>query len=116
METFTQEKKEKCKDTNGLLAVLSNRFKPCHSHIILALQYQKHHRKSNESAKEWMSRLLTKVAKSKYIDPDRLLTEQFIGGLNDNDMTDEILRKVTNLEHTEVTNEHVLSWVHKLET
>ena len=43
--------------------------------------------------------------------PNRLLTEQFIGGLNDNDMTDEIFREITTLENTEeATGEHVLIW------
>ena len=45
-----------------------------------------------------MSRLQTKVAGFEYRESERLLTEQFIGGLNDN-MTDEILRDVTMQEN-----------------
>ena len=40
-ETFTQEKKEKCKTTKRLSSVLSNRFNLYHNWIILALQNQK---------------------------------------------------------------------------
>ena len=50
METFIQEEKEKSKTTKGLFRVLNKRSKMCHNHIILALQYQKQHRKSHESA------------------------------------------------------------------
>ena len=57
METLTQEEKEKCRNTKGLFSMLSIRFKPCHNHIMLALQYLKLHRKSNESVQEWMCRL-----------------------------------------------------------
>ena len=41
-----------------------------------------------------MGRLQTKVAVCKYRECDRILTEQFIGELNDKGMTDEILRDV----------------------
>ena len=46
-----------------------------------------------------MGRLQTKVAECEYREPERLLTELFIGGLNDNDMNDEILREATTLEN-----------------
>ena len=62
-----------------------------------------------------MGKLQTKVAECKYRDPDRLLTEQFIGGLNNEDMTNEILRQVTALENTEeVTSECSLGCMHRL--
>ena len=43
-----------------------------------------------------MDRLQTKVAKCEYIEHIRLLMEQFIGGLNNDDMTDEILLEVSH--------------------
>ena len=56
-----------------------------------------------------MGRLWTKVAKCECSESDRLLTEQFIGGLNDADMCDEILSEVTMLENIEdATSKHVL--------
>ena len=44
-----RRKKKYVKPQKGLFSVLSNRFKPCHYHIILSLQYQKY-RKNIESA------------------------------------------------------------------
>ena len=70
--------------------MLSNRFKPHLDHTILSFQYQKLHRKSNGTAQGWIGRLQTKVTECEYRDPNRLLPEQFICGLNDDDMTDEI--------------------------
>ena len=47
---------------------------------------------------------------------DSLLIEQFKGGLDDEDMTDEILREVTTIENIEeTTGECVLSSVCKVE-
>ena len=40
-ETFIQEGKEKSKTTEGLLAMLSNRFMLHNNYIILTVQYQK---------------------------------------------------------------------------
>ena len=59
-----------------------------------------------------MGRLQTK-AECEYGESDQLLTEQFIGGLNDGEMTDEILREMTMLENTEsATKECMLIWMH----
>ena len=56
------------------------------------------------------------VAECKYKESDRLLTEQFIGRLHNDDMTGEILGEVKTLENTEEsTIEHVLSCAHRLE-
>ena len=57
IEMFTQEEKEICKTMKGLFSMLSNSFKPCHNCIILTLQYQTLHRKTNESAKELIGKL-----------------------------------------------------------
>ena len=54
-----------------------------------------------------MGRLQTKVAECEYREYDRLLTEKFIGGHNDEGMTDEMLREVA-------TSEHILTWVHRV--
>ena len=44
-----------------------------------------------------MGRLWPKAVECEYRDYNRLPTEQFIGGLNDKGMTDEILREVAML-------------------
>ena len=63
-----------------------------------------------------MGRLWTNVAKWEYRKPDRLLTEQFIGHLNADDMTDKTIREITTLENIEeATSEYVLCWMHRVE-
>ena len=56
------------------------------------LQYGRLHRKNNESALGLRSRLRTKAAECQYKEYDKLLTEQFISGLNDDGRIDEILK------------------------
>ena len=77
---------------------------------MISLLYQKLQRKSIESAQEWMGRLQTKGAKCEYKEYGSLLTEQLLGGLNNEGMTDEILRDpVVALEDTEESSiEHAL--------
>ena len=42
--------------------------------------------------------------------------EQFIGGLNYEDMTDEILREIATLgDIKDTTHECILTWVHRVE-
>ena len=57
IETFTQEAKQTCKTMKGLFSVLGKKFKPCYSHKIISLQYQKLQSKSNEFAQKRMGRL-----------------------------------------------------------
>ena len=55
----------------------------------------------------------TKVAECEYRKSDRLLMEHFIGGLNDDNMTEEILKEVTMLENIEeTTGESMLGLTH----
>ena len=55
----------------------------------------------------------TKTAECEY---GRLLTEQFIVGLNDEGTIDEILREVATGEDIEdAMSEHMLIWAHKVE-
>ena len=57
-----------------------------------------------------MGRLQKKVAECDYKELNRSLTKQFIGRLNDDDMTDEILGEVATIENMEgATTKHVLN-------
>ena len=61
-----------------------------------------------------MGRLWTEVARCEYEEPDRLVPEQFIAWVNNDDMTGEILQ-VTTLENIgEFTMELMLSWVYRV--
>ena len=54
------------------------------------MQFHKLIGQSNESTEEWMGRLRTAVVKCNYKEIDRQLKEQFIHGLNDEEMLVEI--------------------------
>ena len=55
------------------------------------------HRKNSVAAQEWMGRLWTEEVECEYKEYDRLLTEQFISGLNDKGMNVEILKESATL-------------------
>ena len=59
--------------------------------MILSLQYCKLHRKEDESAQEWMGRLCIKEGECNYKEHDRRLKEQFINGIDD----EEIIKELT---------------------
>ena len=62
IKMFPHEKHKNCKTAKGLFSILSNKFKLQCNRILLSLQYQKLHRKNNESGWEWMGKLCTKLA------------------------------------------------------
>ena len=63
--------------------------------VTLTKQFHKLICCSNESVKEWMGRLRTAVVECKYKEGNRQLKEQFIHGLNDDEMLVEVIRKLT---------------------
>ena len=61
-------------------------------------------------------RLRTNAAECQYKEYNRLLTKEFISGLIDDGMIDEILKGVAVLEDiSDVTCEHVLFWALRIE-
>ena len=69
-----------------------------------------------ESAEEWMGRLCVVVAECGYREVDRQLKEQFIHGLNDKGMLDEIIKELTAKRKNDPTNsEDVLIWAKRVE-
>ena len=83
--------------------------------MILSLQYCKLHRKGNEYAQEWMDRLIIKVAECNYKEHDTELKEQFINSINDEDITQEIIKLLTAQKNTgEIDSEQVLMWAKEL--
>ena len=80
------------------------------------MQFHKLIRQSNENTEEWMGRLRTAVVKYNYKDIDRQLKEQFIHGLNDEEMLAEIIRELTKSdENTNIHSENVLPWAKRVE-
>ena len=80
--------------------MLINKFKPQYNGTIKSLQFCKLVRQVNENSEEWMGRLWLTVVECSYKEKDRLLKEQFIHRLNDNDneMLVEIIWEVTKTE------------------
>ena len=71
-------------------------------------------RKSNESTEECMGRLRTAMVECNYNKIDRQLKEQFIHGLNDEQMLAEITRELTKCEENiTIHSENVLSWAQR---
>ena len=96
--TLTGEGHKACNNEKSLLDTLNRKFKPQDNKTIKSLQFCKLIRQSNESAEEWMGRLRKAVVKCSYKEIDRQLKEQFIHGLNDEEMLVEIIRELTKCE------------------
>ena len=63
-----------------------------------------------------MGKLRIAATECKYKEINRQLKEQFIHGLNDSDMSIEIIKKLVKLEENDnVTSEQVLTWARRVE-
>ena len=61
----------------------------------LSLQYCKLHRKENESMKEWMDRFCIKPAECYQKEYKRWFKEQFMKGIDDEQVMEEIIKELT---------------------
>ena len=96
--------------------MLATKFKPQYNEMVKPLQFRKLYRLENESAGEWMGRLHVVAAECNYRELDRQLKEQFIHGLNNRCMLDEMIRELTAKNNEEqVTSEGMLIWVKRIE-
>ena len=96
---------------------LNRKFKPQYNETINSLQFWKLIGQSDESVEEWISRLRTAAVKCNYKEIDRQLKEQFIHGLNDEEMLAEIITELTKCdENTTVHSENVLTWAKRVQT
>ena len=72
--------------------------------------------RSNESVKEWTGRLRTAAVECKYKEVDRQLKEQFIHGVNDDEILEEVARELTKYgEDVTIPSESVLAWARSVE-
>ena len=79
------------------------------------LQFRKLYRFKGESAEEWMGRVHVAATECSYREVDQQLKEQFIHGLNDKTMLDEVIRELTAKHNNEqTTSEDVLVWAKEL--
>ena len=99
----------------GLSTTLNNKFKPQYNETIKSLHFCKLGRRMNENAEEWLGRLRLAAVECNYKEIDRQLKEQFMHGLNDNDMPAEIISELTKAEEsTAVISEQVLIWAKRV--
>ena len=64
-----------------------------------------------------MGRLCVKVMDGKYVEHDRRLKNQFINGLDEENIVEEIIRKIIALQDTnEVRSEQILLWAQRVGT
>ena len=91
------------------------KFKPQYNDTIKSLQFRKLCRVEGKSADEWMGSCAV-VTDCNYRELDSQLVEQFIHGLNDKVMLDEIIRELTAITNDKhVTSEGVLAWAKRTE-
>ena len=116
IETLTENEKEACSTLQGLFNMLATKFKLQYNETVKSLQFRKLHRLENESADEWIGRLGVAPAECNYRELDGQLKEQFIHGLSDKLMLDEIIRELTaKNRHEQGTSEGVLIWAKRIE-
>ena len=99
-----------------LFDILTTKFKLQYNEMVKSLQYRKLYRLENESASEWMGRLHVAAAECNFRELNRQLKEQFIHGLNDRCMLDEIIRELTaKINDEQMTSEGMLIWAKRIE-
>ena len=63
----------------------------------------------DENVEEWMKRVRLEAEECEYIEPDRWITEQFLCGLDDEDMQTKLMSEIKAKNKTDnVTSEQVL--------
>ena len=105
---LTTAEKETCNTLEGLFETLCNKFKPQYNETI---QFRTLYRYEDENMEEWMGRLHVPVVECNYQEMDRQFKEQFIHGLKDKHMLEEIIKELTATSSDDhVTSGSVLAW------
>ena len=116
LETICQAEQEACNAEEGLFKTNSNRFIPQYNDTIKSIKFQKTVRQHNKNAQHWMGRLRIAAIECNYKEIDRQWKEQYIHGLNDNDMMVEIIKKLTKSEENkDVTSNQAPQWARQVE-
>ena len=84
---------EQYRISTGLCEVLHQKFILQHEGTILSLQHCKLIREQNTNDEEWMGCFRIRANEFGYKEKDRRLKEQFINGINDDDMMTGIIKK-----------------------
>ena len=116
IESLTEVEKQACGTLQWLIDTLAKTFRPQYNEIIKSLQFRQLCRHDGENAEEWMGRLWVVAAECNYKEIDHQCKEQFIHGLNDKMMLDEVIRELTTKgSNDQTTSEDVLIWAKRVE-
>ena len=116
IESIAEVEKQACNTLQGLFNTLATKFRPQFNETIKSLQFRKLRRSKDQSAEEWMGWLQMAAAECGYKEVDTQLKEQFIHGLNDKIMLDEIIRDLTSRTgNVQTKSEDVLAWAKRVE-
>ena len=116
IESLTEAEKQACDTLQGLIDTPAKKCRPQYNETIKSLQFRQLCRHDGENAKEWMGRLRVAAAECNYKELDCQLKEQFIHGLNDKMMLDEVIRELTTKgSNDQTTSKDVLIWAKRVE-
>ena len=105
-----------CNILEGLFETLSNKFKPQYNETIKSLQFRKLYHYDDEHVEEWMGRLHMATVECIYQEVDRQLKEQFIHGLNDKYVLEEVIKELMVTKNDDhITSGGVLAWAKRVE-
>ena len=82
--------------------MLSDKLKPHYNRRIFTLQYCKWKREQDQNAEEWIGHFRIKANECGYKEKDKILKEQLINGINDDDMMTDIMK--TNCDQEDKWN------------
>ena len=103
-------------NTLGLFNTLTNKFKLQYNETLKLVQFRKLYRYEDENVEEWMEKLWVAAVGCNYHEVNRQLKEQFIHGLNDKSMLEEIIKEMTTAKNDDhITSEGVLAWAKRVE-
>ena len=115
LETLTPAEREACKTRDGLFDMLATKFKPQYNETVKSLQFQNYFQLEGENIEEWMGRLHVLAVECNYREVDRQLKGQFIHGLNDKCVLEEIIKELTITQNDDqTTSKGVLVWAKRV--
>ena len=108
--------REACTTLDGQFDTLATKLKLQYKETIKSQQFRKLVWLESENIEEWMGRLCVAAVECNYREVDRQLKEQFIHGLNDKCMLEEIIKELTITRDDDwITSESVLAWEKRVE-
>ena len=116
IDSLTQEEKQGCETFEGLCSTFVKKFHPAFNETVKSLQFRKLCRLDGENAEAWMGGLRVAASKCNYKECDRQMKEQFIHGLVNKDMLDEIIKELTKRSSNKPSSgKDILRWAKCME-